>query len=146
MFSSSRTLPGQSYCCTAASDAVFHALDPLAGALRVLADEVFDEYGDVLAPLAQRRDLDRDHVEPVEEILLELALGDELPQVAVGGGDHADVDALGALRPERLELALLQHAQQLRLQRGAERRDLVEQDRAAVGEGEPAFLVRHRTR
>ena len=67
-------------------------------------------------------------VQPVEQILLELAVGDQLPQVAVGGGDDADVDLLGALGAERLELALLQHAQQLGLQRRRHRADLVEED------------------
>ena len=43
--------------------------------------------------------------------------------------------------PERLELALLQHAQQLRLQRGDHGADLVEEDRAAVGQRELALLV-----
>ena len=38
------------------------------------------------APLAQRRQGDRDHVEPVEEILAELALPDQLREVAVGRG------------------------------------------------------------
>ena len=33
-----------------------------------------------------------DHVEPVEQILAERLLRDELAQVAVGRGDDADVD------------------------------------------------------
>ena len=45
---------------------------------------------------------------------------------------------------ERLELALLQHAQQLRLERRAHRADLVEEDRAAVGQREFALLCRGR--
>ena len=118
-----------------------HAVDALAGALRVLRDEVIDEHRDVLAPLAQRRNVDRDDVQPVVEILLEPAVGDHLPQVAVGRGDHPHVDLLRALGAERLELALLQHAQQLRLQRRAHRADLVEEDRAAVGQRELALLV-----
>ena len=88
--------------------------------------------------------LDRDDVEPVEEVLLEPAVGHHLPEVAVGGGDDAHVDALGPLGAERLELALLQHAQQLRLQRRAHRPDLVEEDRAAVGQRELALLGRGR--
>ena len=54
--------------------------------------------------------------------------------------------ALGRATPstplaDRLELALLEHAQQLRLQADADRADLVEEDRAAMGEGELAALV-----
>ena len=40
-------------------------------------------------------ELDRDHVEPVVEILAEAALGDRALEVAVGGGDDAHVDADG---------------------------------------------------
>src|SRR5436190_1232586 len=83
--------------------------------------------------LAQRGNDDRDDVEPVEQIFLELAVGDHLTDVAVGGRDDAQVDALGPLGAERLELALLQHTQQLRLQRETHGADLVEEDRPAVG-------------
>ena len=65
-----------------------------------------------------------------------------LAQVAVGRGDHADVDSLTALGAQRLELALLQHPQQLGLERRAHRGDLVEKDGSAVGERKLAFLVR----
>ena len=84
---------------------------------REALDEMLDQHRDVLAPLAQRRHLDRNDVEAIEQILAKLAVGDQLAQVAVGGGNHAHVDALRALGAERLELALLQHAQQLRLHR-----------------------------
>ena len=63
----------------------------------MLLDEVLDEHRDVVAALAQRRDADRDHVEAVVQVLLEAAVGDHLLQVAVGGGDDADVHALRAL-------------------------------------------------
>ena len=39
-------------------------------------EEVHHEQRDVLAPLAQRRHLDRDHVEPVEEVLAEAPVAD----------------------------------------------------------------------
>ena len=45
-----------------------------------------------------------------------------------------------------LELALLQHAQQLHLQRGAHRPDFVEEQRAAVGLLEPSLPVADRAR
>ena len=110
----------------------------------MLLDEVIDERRDVVAPFAQRRDLDRDHVEPVVEVLLEPAVADHLFQIAVGRGDDPHVHALRALGAERLELALLQHAQQLRLHRGAHGPDLVEEDRAAVGQRELAALGHRR--
>src|SRR5437667_4629836 len=101
---------------------------------------MIDERRDVVAPLTERRDLDRNDVQAVKEILLKFALGDHLAEIAVRGRDDAHVDAFGPFRPERLELALLKDAQQLRLQRGAHRSDLVEKDRSTVGERELALL------
>ena len=68
-----------------------------------------------LGAIAQRRQRDREDVEPVVEVLAELAVGDQLLEVAVGRRDdaHVDLDRLGAA--DALELALLQHAQQLDL-------------------------------
>src|SRR4029453_10651388 len=88
------------------------------------------------------RNLDGNHVQPVEEIVLKLTLGDELAQVAVGRRDHAAGDHTTAPGPQRLELALLQHPQQLGLERRAHRGDFVEKDGSAVGERKLAFLVR----
>ena len=97
-----------------------------------------------LGPLAQRRQRDREDVEPVVEILAELALGDQRLEVAVRGRDdpHVDLDGLAAADP--LELALLQHAQQLDLHVERQVADLVEKQRAAVGQLEPAGPTRHR--
>ncbi len=96
---------------------------------------------DVLAPLAQRRHVDREHGEAVEEIGPEAPLGDGGAQVAVGGGDHAHVDAVRLVRAHALDLALLQRAQQHRLQLQRQVADLVEEERAAVGDLELAGAV-----
>src|SRR3546814_3209990 len=52
-------------------------------------DEMIDERRDVAAPVAQRRQRHRDHVEAVEEILAEPAIGNQAAHVAVGRGDDA---------------------------------------------------------
>ena len=91
-----------------------------------------DQRRNVVEPLAQRRQADRHDVEAVEQILAEQALADQLAQVAVGGGDDADIGADRRAPADRGELALLQHAQQpgLRLERHVA--DLVEEQRAAL--------------
>ena len=61
-----------------------------------------------------------------------------LQQVAVGRGDDAHVDRSDVVAADALELALLQHAQQLDLQLRRQLADLVEEDRPAVGQLEPA--------
>ena len=55
--------------------------------------EVVHERGNLVAPLAQRRNLQRDDVEPVEQIFAESSVLHRLFEVGVGRGDHADVDA-----------------------------------------------------
>ena len=85
---------------------------------------------------------DRDHVQPEEQVLAKGALVDLLLEVLVGGGDHAHVDLDRLLRADPLDLALLQHAQQLRLRAQAHVADLVEEERAAVGLLELADLLR----
>ena len=108
----------------------------------MLVDEVLHQHGNVLDAFAKRRHDDRDHVQAIEQIVLEPALVDELTEVAVGRRDHANVHVLGAFRAERLDFALLQDAQQLGLQADAHRPDLVEKDGAAVGQRELALLGR----
>src|SRR6185436_9666904 len=96
---------------------------------------------DVDLAIAQRGQLDREHGEPVVEVLAEPALVDHRAQVAVGRRDPADVDLEGAAAADALESALLEDAQELGLELGLELADLVEEERAAVGELEPAALA-----
>ena len=117
------------------------AVDRLAAPGRVLVNEVRDQHRNVVDALAKRRHDDRNDVQAIEQIVLEPALVAR----ADGGrgwsrrsrGRRRDSGAFGA---ERLDLALLQHAQQLGLQADAHRADLVEKDRPAVGQRELAFL------
>ena len=60
-------------------------------------------------------------------------------EVGVGGGDDADVHLDRLVVADALELALLQHAQQLHLQRHAHRAHFVEEERAAMRLFEPAL-------
>ena len=97
-----------------------------------------DEQRNVLAPLAQRRHLDAQHVEPVEEVLAEAAGADLGLEFARGRGDHAHVDAARLRFAERAHFLLLEDAQQLDLERQRQLADLVEEERAAVGLDEEA--------
>ena len=133
------------------------ALHVLAVLQRELLQEVVGEQQDVGLALAQRRHEDREHVQAIVEILAEIAGGDGLFEVLVGGGDepHVRRDRLGAAQP--LELALLQDPQQLHLRGEVELADFVEKERAAfrqfeasllrrVGAGERAFFVAEQLR
>ena len=62
---------------------------------------------DVLAALAERRQMNRHHVEPVEKIGAEPALFDHRLEVAVRRRHEAHVDVDGARGAEPLDLLLL---------------------------------------
>ncbi len=64
--------------------AVFHG---------VLAQVVVGQHRNLDAAFAQRRDVQADDVEAVEEVFAEAALRDQRVEVGVGGGDQAHVDA-----------------------------------------------------
>ena len=83
---------------------------------------------------------------PVEEILAELAAAHQRLEVGVGGGDQADVDLdrVDAAQPH--ELLLLDDPQELRLGLDRDVADLVEEDRAVVGDLEQALLRGDRRR
>jgi hypothetical protein len=76
-FSSSRTLPGQSYAISTSSDP-----DQLETGLpilfAVLLDEVLREQGNIVLAIAQRRQLHVDDVQAVEQILAEASLVHQL--------------------------------------------------------------------
>ena len=85
--------------------------------------EVGRQGRDVLEAVPQRPAARSGTRRAVPEVLAEAALGDHRAQVAVGGGDDPDVDALRLLAADALEGAVLEDAQQahLRGQRAARR-------------------------
>src|SRR5262245_44534841 len=87
----------------------------LAQPLGGFAQEECREVWNLLASLAERGDVNANHAQPVVEILTKLALGYALLEVGIGGGEDADVDCLGPRLADRHDFALLQEAQQLRL-------------------------------
>ncbi len=54
--------------------------------------EVVSQHGNVLAPLAQRRQGDGGHVKAVEEIFTKAAFTDRMGQVDVRGGNDPHID------------------------------------------------------
>src|SRR5262245_7224272 len=105
-------------------------------------DEVASERHDVVAALAQWRDMDRNDVEPIEEILAELSVLDAHLERTVGRGDDAQIDLDVARAAHPPEHALLEHPQKLRLAVQRHLADLVEEERAAIGQLHQALLRR----
>src|SRR5436190_1731252 len=104
-------------------------------------EQVARERRDVLAPLAQRREPDREDAQAIVEVLAEAAGLHLVLEGAVGGHDDARVDRAGAVLAHRTDLPLLQHAKKLRLERRAGLRDLVEKERAAARHLEEALAI-----
>ena len=69
--------------------------------------------------------------QPEVEVLAELLRGDERREVAVGGGDDADVDAPVTRAADAADRSVVERAQQTRLQIQRQLADLVEEQRAA---------------
>ncbi len=112
--------------------------------LGVHLQEVPGQRLDVLRPGPQRRQPHRHHVEPVEEVLAELALLHHLLERPVRGRHEAHVHLQRLRAAEPLELALLQHPQQLHLHVQGDVANLVQEERAAVRQLHPARLARGR--
>ena len=105
------------------------------------AKKVSDQLGDVLAAFADRRQIDRDHVEAIIKILAEPSALDLVEKVAIAGGDHPGIDADCLRIADALELVLLEHAQELHLQFRHRGVDFIEKNGAGVGGLEAAGAV-----
>jgi hypothetical protein len=106
--------------------------DGLAHAAGVARDKMAHQDGNVGGAVAQRRRKDRKNLEAVKEVAAEFLFRDHFGQIAIGGGDEAHVDGDGPRAAQALDLALLQSAQQFRLQVERQLAHLVEEERALV--------------
>src|SRR3546814_17304150 len=81
---------------------------------RRLVEEIGKGLRNVGAPFAQRRDTQLHDMEAVIKILAEIAARDGIAKVGLGRRDDAQVHRLGRRGADRLHLAPLDHAPQLR--------------------------------
>src|SRR2546430_15545023 len=84
--------------------------------------------------------MERQHVQPVEEVLAKESLSGRAREIDVRGGDHAHVHRDSARATDAPNAPLLERAKQLSLQREREVPDLVEKERAAIGDLEESRL------
>jgi len=87
----------------------------VALALGLAGEEVFGQGDDVLASVAQWRDVNGEGGQAVVQILTELAFRDPVLHVAVGGGDNAHIDLDVFIAADAADGAAFQCAQQLGL-------------------------------
>src|SRR5581483_10132142 len=93
---------------------------------------------------AQRRERDREDVQPIVEVLAELTGRHDLLEQRTARGDDAALDRKLFQPTEPPHAARLERAEQLGLQLPRKMMDLVEKQRAASSELEQALLARVR--
>lgn len=98
----------------------------------------------VVALLAQRRDRNRIHRQPVVQVRTKRSVAHMLAQTSVGGRDHAHVHPPRPVGPKALDLAVLQRAQQLGLDGQWQLTHFVQEQRAALCRLETTGPVVHR--
>src|SRR5690606_19762978 len=101
-------------------------------------EEALDQQRDVLGAVPQRRQHDPDHVEAKVEVLAKFTALDRGLEIAVGRGHHSTVDRELDVAADRTNGPLLQDPQQLDLGGRIELADLVQEQRAALGDVEHA--------
>jgi len=102
--------------------------------------EMLGQSGEVVGTFSQRRQVDTDDVEAIENVAPETAVRHVPLEVPVGRGDHANVGADLLLAADGTDLSLLQRPEELHLKRLREFSDLVEEERAALGGPEQALV------
>ncbi|OQC67537.1 MAG: hypothetical protein BWX47_02015 [candidate division Hyd24-12 bacterium ADurb.Bin004] len=108
---------------------------------RVELVETLDQERDVRRPLAQGRNVQGDHVQPVVEVRPVLPRIHPALEIHVRGGDQPDVERYVLRAAHRKHLALLQGAQQLDLEVAVQLADLVQQEAASGCGYQQAVLV-----
>ena len=98
----------------------------------IFAKEVTSHFRDILLALVEGREGDGDDVEAIEEILAEHSFLDGSFEVAMGGGNDADIDGDGFPAADALDDFFLQDAKQLALQGEIHIADFIEENRAVL--------------
>src|SRR5271168_5046452 len=109
-----------------------NAVDRLTHSLGERSNEVSHQQRDVFFAFAQRRQRNREDVQPIVEIGTELALLDHRFQILIGGGNDAHIHAHRASSSESFELLLLEDAEQFGLEFKWQVADFVEQEGTAI--------------
>ena len=91
------------------------------------------QHGNIFTPLAQRRQAQANHIEPVEQVLAESAVLHPLLQILMGGRNHPHIGFHRAMTAHPVEMAVAEHPQQPGLQVKRHIADLVQKQSATVG-------------
>ena len=121
--------------------ALWEDLEPSAN----LLNEPLREQRDILAAIAKRRYVEPMNVEPEEKIFPKPAGLDRGVQIAIGRRDDAGIDGDGAAAAKPGHGPLLEHSEELGLNRNRQLTDFVEEQRAPLRRLEGALSLSRRT-
>ena len=107
--------------------------------LRSFSDEMRDEEGDVFLALTQRRNLNGDDFEAIEEVVAKGSLVDHFFQGAIRRGDEPDIDRERARVAEPFKLLVFEYAEEFGLQGEGQFADFVKEEGSFVRDLEAAF-------
>ena len=99
---------------------------------------------DVRATVAQRRNRNWEDVKPVVEIFAKTAFGNFGGEIAICGGDDANIHFARLRTAYGFEFAFLQNAKKFRLQFEGELADFIEENGSTVGQLESSRTARGR--
>src|SRR5579863_6980498 len=99
------------------------------------------EEGYVLATVAQRRQMDFYSIDAEEQVLAKITALGFFVQLGVGGAEKAHIHTPGLRRSHAFQLSCLKHPQEFGLLAQRHIGNLIEKERAAVGQFESANTV-----
>src|SRR4029077_18881024 len=102
------------------------------GLFGIALHEVLYQHGNVFFPSPERRHINREDVQPVEEVGTECSRSNGHGQIAVGCSDDSDIGGDDAGTSHSFKLALLEHAKQCNLSFRGKLADFIEKDSAGV--------------
>ena len=107
----------------------------------MLFQEVINKDRNIFAPLTQRRDINRENIDAIVEVVAKSAVGHHRPEVAVCRRNYADVNADLVSTTDPPDLSFLQGTQELCLHGNVKLGNFVEKERAPVRDLEKALLL-----
>lgn len=99
----------------------------------VFFDKVVDQQGDIAFSCRKRRQMQRDDVDAIIEILPEMSLVDLFQEVAIGGADKTDINLARSSAADPHDFPLLNDPEQFHLHIGTHLGDLIQKQGAAMG-------------
>src|SRR5574344_2692654 len=100
--------------------------------IRISLDKLFCQWDDFLLALAQWRQVQTDGIDAIEKVFAECSFSNHLLQVAVGGGDKADVDGNLLGVSKACDCPALKGSEQFGLKRVREIADFIKKQRTAL--------------